>query len=64
VGHFCSVVYKEWNKWRREKMKDNEIGEIKGNSSLKKWGYSGVDIMDGIYRRQRKEGKSLGRSGD
>jgi hypothetical protein len=41
---------------RREKMKDNEIGEIKGNSSLKKWGDSGVDILDrfgltGILKR-------------
>jgi len=27
-------------------MKDNEIGEIKENSSLKKWDDSGVDILD------------------
>jgi len=45
-------------------MKDNEIGEIKGNTSLKKWGDSGVYILDIIYRRQREEGKYLGWSGD
>jgi hypothetical protein len=35
---------------RREKMKDNEPGEIKGNSALKNGVVNGVDILDIISR--------------
>jgi hypothetical protein len=46
---------------RGEKMKDNQIGEIKGNSSLKRIN-SGVDILDRFgLTRSGKDFRILGK---